>query len=420
MAHGKLTWVEQRSAMRTLSNLLVLPDDDIPDADTMLIVNAAVKLGVVSVSVNLSLNSQKIVYEAAIRHPSKIRGYQSDLITRGNGSNSKAAMEAIDCADQMHNYSVTILSVLSRIKSVASVIYQESIISKFKPIFTLTNNSYIGCVSQCLKECCFIATAGDIISNDVLYLLKRCLSMYEANAATDAALALAHLARNKDIQLSIVSHDIVPYMFAFLRFSVIVLEPKHVEVINIARSAATTFLDIMTSNKCYYYEGKDKYLQDYNDWKTKRSEEKSKSKAQLQELQREAITIKNHGNIYFGQSKYKEALQMYSNAVKICPFKDRTTMTNLYSNMAECCIKLEQYETCILYTTFATCISYKHEKSIYRRVLALTKLNDWTFAKLEGLNFVDTYDRPDYRALLMTAMKQCNWLITARQNDPGN
>jgi len=79
-------------------------------------------------------------------------------------------------------------------------------------------------------------------------------------------------------------------------------------------------------------------------------------------LQKQAQSLKNDGNSTFSSKNFIEAIKLYSEALDICPLSFPLDRIILFSNCAECCLKMENYNEAISYTTQAITIAIKNQK----------------------------------------------------------
>ena len=88
------------------------------------------------------------------------------------------------------------------------------------------------------------------------------------------------------------------------------------------------------------------------------------------------LELKELGNAAFKQKKYEDALRCYSQAIAFAPGKmeDKELETTLYSNSAECYLRLKVPEQAITMAEKALAVSPDHAKSLNRLQRASAKL----------------------------------------------
>jgi tetratricopeptide (TPR) repeat protein len=94
------------------------------------------------------------------------------------------------------------------------------------------------------------------------------------------------------------------------------------------------------------------------------------------------LRFKKAGNDAFQRKKFRTAIQHYDQAAalimigKFLPPNQQIEAINIYSNTAECHLRLQNYLDAIMAATEAILINEKHVKSLYRRAKA-----NYTYAK---------------------------------------
>ncbi len=78
----------------------------------------------------------------------------------------------------------------------------------------------------------------------------------------------------------------------------------------------------------------------YEKWKQKVEAEKTAKMYVIQNLQKNAVALKDAATELFKQGQFEQAIQKYSEALEVCPLKDKTTTTALYNNISECYLQL--------------------------------------------------------------------------------
>ncbi|XP_027902698.1 uncharacterized protein LOC114162901 [Vigna unguiculata] len=102
----------------------------------------------------------------------------------------------------------------------------------------------------------------------------------------------------------------------------------------------------------------------------RREKEKVLSEEKLEERKALVSLIKQQANHKFRLGKVEEALVKYSEALGVCPLKFRKERMVIYSNKAQCHILLKDADSAISDSTRALCLSNpanSHGKSLWRR-----------------------------------------------------
>lgn len=94
---------------------------------------------------------------------------------------------------------------------------------------------------------------------------------------------------------------------------------------------------------------------------------------------KQRLELKELGNAAFKQKKYKDALRCYRQALEFAApgeMEDKELETTLYSNSAECYIRLREPEQAIVMAKNALAVNPDHAKSLNRLQRASAKLKE--------------------------------------------
>ncbi|GFW72750.1 tetratricopeptide repeat protein 1 [Trichonephila clavipes] len=102
---------------------------------------------------------------------------------------------------------------------------------------------------------------------------------------------------------------------------------------------------------------------------------KDLSDDQLQNLKDEAISLKNKGNEHFKKAEYKEAVNLYTQALNTCPLKFENDRSILYANRAAARISLEKNDAAVLDCNKAIELNPNYLKALLRRAQLHKKMD---------------------------------------------
>ena len=88
---------------------------------------------------------------------------------------------------------------------------------------------------------------------------------------------------------------------------------------------------------------------------------------QLEKTKEDAIVLKGEGNNLFKESKYLDAMKMYTNALNTCPLKFQQDRAILFANRAAAKINLDKKEEAVLDCNKAIDLDPNYLKAILRR-----------------------------------------------------
>ncbi|XP_062577593.1 mitochondrial import receptor subunit TOM70-like [Saccostrea cucullata] len=116
----------------------------------------------------------------------------------------------------------------------------------------------------------------------------------------------------------------------------------------------------------------------------------------------QAQAEKNKGNKYFKGGKYDQAINCYTNAIKMCPPGDKEALSTFYHNRAAAYEKLKNTKMVIDDCNEALRLNPKYQKALSRRALACEQSGDLTQA-LEDVTAVCILEGFQNPQSLMTA-----------------
>ncbi|XP_061165512.1 mitochondrial import receptor subunit TOM70-like [Saccostrea echinata] len=116
----------------------------------------------------------------------------------------------------------------------------------------------------------------------------------------------------------------------------------------------------------------------------------------------QAQAEKNKGNKYFKGGKYDQAINCYTNAIKICPPGDKEALSTFYHNRAAAYEKLKNTKMVIDDCNEALRLNPKYQKALTRRAIASEQSGDLTQA-LEDVTAVCILEGFQNPQSLMTA-----------------
>ena len=119
---------------------------------------------------------------------------------------------------------------------------------------------------------------------------------------------------------------------------------------------------------------------------------------------------KERGNACFKKGNYKEAVELYTNALKICATEDKDMIVALYKNRAACWLKLKRHEDAISDCKAAIQLAPSDVKALYRLAQALEgkKLYSEAMKHIKHLLSIDPKNREaiDFAQKLIVLVNQ--------------
>ncbi|KAH7403971.1 hypothetical protein KP509_15G002900 [Ceratopteris richardii] len=428
LLRGRLTWVEQRVAVRALGHLA---------AFNSTFLSLAVHPEVLELAMELASCSLEIVYTHFVQSEDKRLQYHRDLLTvreknvpaRGNIhiENQKAE----EWASQLQCWSLQLINCFAFKEKYIANICRPSFLTRLPDMWggLVNDNSPAGV--GLLRTICqhkvgrsAVAAAPSVVhaltriarsSDDWQYLAAECLLLLLQDARTRqqvmdlAAVALADLAElpstmssgysskrlGKEIIETLLQDD-TQSPLAFLRCS---LSEKSREA-----------LDELAS--LFARAG----------WEKRIPKHERLSKEHL------ALNLKLDGNARFAAGDVMGAALKFTEALSVCPIRAKNERIVLYSNRAQCHLLMEDAEAAISDATRALCLARppkSHGKSLWRRAQAYEMLgffkeslmdaimfaNECTRAAQEGAVLLNKPQVPDYAEEMVNYLMKEAWLF---------
>lgn len=360
LLRGKMSWVEQRVAVRALGHLA--------SYERTFEAIAVYEEEIVKLSMHLSSTSLQVVYETfvGIKDESQRLKYHSDLLTRGVGGLEMQNRKAEEWASQIQCWSLHLLNCFA--------IKEKSI--------------HLICTPEFLKDLCGMwgglvnhtSPAGVGLIRILCYSKVGRKSIAESKEVVES---LCNLSRSSD-DWQYMGIDCVLLLLKDpnTRFKVIEIVTFYmIDLVelrdlrgrsNLGETIAKTLLIDFNQRKSKIKNLKVIILlQDI--WVLKverRRREKLMSDEKLEEKKIMANLIKQQGNHCFMLGEIEAAAVKYTEALELCPLRIKKERIVLYSNRAQCHLLLGEANEAISDTTRALSLSSppnSHPKSLWRR-----------------------------------------------------
>ncbi|KAH9299415.1 hypothetical protein KI387_031097, partial [Taxus chinensis] len=413
---GRLTWVEQRVAVRALGHLATY-DSTFP---------AVANHGeVLEISMQLALSSLEIVYTHFYQFPDRRLSYHCDLLTRGMGGLEMESRKAEEWASQLQCWSLQLINCFAFKSEFLSTICKPDFLVKLPGMWGgLVNESSpagIGLlrtichhklgrapVANCpsiIEALCNIARSSDdwqyMAVDCLLWLLQDSNTRHKVMEKTASALVdlteLSSLGDQKKLGESIM--NVLLQDFNSSQISLRTMLTSHTKVL----------LDELANQR------------------QRLKWEKNMPKEDLHIKQAAALVVKLEGNSLFSSGDIAGAASKYSEALALCPVRSKKERVVLYSNRAQCYLLLQEPLSAISDTTRSLCIHNpvnRHAKSLWRRAQAYDMLGLAKESLLDAILFINECSQstdadlclrqnkvPDYAERLVKKQMHSAWLF---------
>ncbi|KAJ4804691.1 ARM-repeat/Tetratricopeptide repeat (TPR)-like protein [Rhynchospora pubera] len=375
LLRGRLTWVEQRVAVRALGHLATYPST---------FPSVAENGEVLDLAMQLALSSLEIVYSHFYRSTDRRPGYHCDLLTRGMGGSEMESRKAEEWASQLQCWSLQLINCFAFKSEFVSDICNPTLLMELPGMWGgLVNESSPagvgllrticqhrlgrGPVADCpgvIDALCNIARSSD----DWQYMAIDCLLWLVQDSST------CHKVIDKAAPTLVDLSDLSSLG-----------DHKRLgdTIFNTLQSIAPSSTP---SNRTQ------ELLDDLIQSRQRAKLEKTMPKEDLRIKQAAALVVKLEGNSLFSSGNITGAVKKYTEALEICPLKSKRERVVLYSNRAQCYLLLQQPWLAINDATRALCMHSpvnRHAKSLWRRAQAYDMIGLAKESLLDAILFIN-------------------------------
>ncbi|KAL8141105.1 hypothetical protein V2J09_007126 [Rumex salicifolius] len=409
LLRGKISWVEQRVAVRALGH--------IASYESTFEALAEYEEEVVKLAMDLASCCLDVIYKmfVAVQDSRKRLHYHCDLLTRGIGGLEMENRKAEEWASQLQCWSLYLLNCFAyKSRSVNLICSRKEFLKQLCGMWGGLVNDIspagfglirILCYSKDGRKC--IAELGDVIesltnlsrsSDDWQYIGIDCLLLLLKDPRT----------RPKVIDAALLSlSDLIELKSLGERSNV------GEAIINI----------IVSDHKQSGSKKAEAALEEVLAFMDRRRQEKIISKEKIEERRASVDLIKKQGNESFCSGNVEEAIIKYSEALDLCPLRLRKERVVLYSNRAQCYLLMRDVDAVIRDTTRALCLTKppnSHGKSLWRRSQAYDMKGLARESLLDCIMYVNCFMRlnpdkyvkiPHYAAKMIGKQMEATWLF---------
>lgn len=414
LLRGKMSWVEQRVAVRALGHLA--------SYDRTFDAVARFEEEIVELSMQVASTCLEVVYRKFVgaKDKKKRARYQCDLLTRGMGAVEMENRKAEEWASQLQCWSLYLLNCFACKERSLHLICREDFLKDLCKMWGgLVNDSSPAGVGL-LRILCYSKKGRKSIAD--------CIEVVES---------LCHLSRSSDdwqymgidcLLLLIKDPDTRPKVLEVSAvFLADLVELRELEGRKRVGEAITESLLLNYKDRKFKYKkgkGVERVLEEV--WALKierRNREKAMPKEELEENRVLVELQKKQGNDKFWSGDVEEAAKKYSEALALCPLNMRKERMVLYSNRAQCHLLMRDPNTAISDATRALCLSLpanSHKKSLWRRSQAYDMMGLAKESLMDCIMFVNGWfvmkkkkhlKVPYYAARMINKQTNATWLF---------
>ncbi|OIT04431.1 PREDICTED: uncharacterized protein LOC109223337 [Nicotiana attenuata] len=414
LLRGKITWVEQRVAVRALGHIARhrRTFEDIKVYETEII-----KLAMDIVSKCI----QTIYTEFVIKKSENRVEYHRHLMIKGLGGFEMENRKAESWACQMQCWSLYLLNCFVRKKRSINLICKEEFLKKLCAIWggLQNQNSFSGIgLIKSLRH-------SEIGRRNIAQSEEIVASICNISRSSDewqlwAIESLLLLLKDQNTR-SVVRNIAAPFLADLVELRTVKGRRKMGDVIT--QVILQDYAKIKYGQLSFTRKGSQKAIEEIWELKVeKRKRDKLMSEEEVRERELLVAILKREGNRKFWSADIEEAVNKYTKALDLCPLKLRKERIVLYSNRAQCHLILGEAELAISDTTRALCLSGEmrpHIKSLWRRSQAYDMKGLARLSLMDCLMFINERskfnngNRSSKRKIPYCAMCMLNKQITA-------
>ncbi|GFQ02916.1 tetratricopeptide repeat protein 1 [Phtheirospermum japonicum] len=415
LLRGRLTWVEQRVAVRALGHLSTY---------TATFPAVAGHDEILELSIQLAMGALEIVYTHFYQYVDRRLSYHCDLLTRGMGGVEMESRKAEEWASQLQCWSLQLINCFAFKPEFLHVICKPEFLGKLPGMWggLVNENSPAGIgllrtichhklgrgpIAGCpgvVEALCNIARSSD----DWQYMAVDCLLWLLQDPST------CHK----------VSEKVVPVL---IDLSEITTLGDHKKLGDSIVDALEEYIQSPATNRTSTSSRTKDEIEHLLASRQRLKWEKTMPKEDLHIKHAAALVVKLEGNSLFSTGDISGAASKYSEALTLCPMRSKKERVVLYSNRAQCHLLMQQPLAAISDATRALCLHNpvnRHARSLWRRAQAYDMLGLAKESLLDAILFINEFSQssdpdlslrqnkvPDYAERLVKKQMRAAWLF---------
>ncbi|XP_043721781.1 uncharacterized protein LOC122669163 isoform X1 [Telopea speciosissima] len=415
LLRGRLTWVEQRVAVRALGHLATYPSTFPTVANHGEILELAIQL---------AMSSLEIVYSHFHQNVDRRLSYHCDLLTRGMGGVEMESRKAEEWASQLQCWSLQLINCYAFKSEFLSIICKPEFLIKLPGMWGgLVNENSPAGIGVLRTICHHKLGRGPVANNpgviEALSNIARSSDDWQY-MAIDCLLWL--------IQDPSISHKVIDKAApALIELAEITTLGDHKRLGDSIVNALQECLQSQGTGRNSISSRTKEQIEDLLNSRRRFKLEKSIPKEDLHIKQAAALVVKLEGNSLFSSGDMSGAAAKYSEALALCPMRSKKERVVLYSNRAQCHLLLQQPWEAISDATRALCLHNppnRHAKSLWRRAQAYDMIGLAKESLLDAILFINECSQsnvpdlsmrqnkvPDYAERLVKKQMRAAWLF---------
>ncbi|XVF59324.1 hypothetical protein PTKIN_Ptkin07bG0266700 [Pterospermum kingtungense] len=412
---GKMSWVEQRVAVRALGHLA--------SHNKTFEAVAVHEVEILNLAMEIATNCLEVVYKefVGIKHRKRPK-YHCDLLTRGLGGLELQLKKTEEWASQLQCWSLYLLNCFAckerSLNLICNKEFLKNLCGMWGGLVNLTSPAGIGL----LRTVCSSKTGREKVADVKEAIKSLCNVSRSSDDWNEMAIdCLLLLLKDPNTRYKVID-------IAVLCLVDLVELGSLGERERVGETITQTLLQDYYKIKYGFLKLKSKKAERALEelWELKVENIKRDKLMSEQDMKERVMFIgklKKQGNQKFWSGKTQTACKIYSKALDLCPLHVIKERVVLYSNRAQCYLLLKNPAAAISDTTRALCLSSSespHSKSLWRRSQAYDMKGLAKESLMDCLMFINSRKKskhskgdriPYYAARMINKQMNATWLF---------
>ncbi|KAJ7294611.1 hypothetical protein O6H91_09G105000 [Diphasiastrum complanatum] len=407
LLRGKLTWVEQRIAVRALAHIAAY-DSTFP--------SVAAHKDVLEHTIQLAQDAFSIVYTHYYQFVDCRLQYHSDLLTtRSEGVSTESRAE--EWASQLQCWSLQLINCFAFGEAHLPIICQQEFLSKLSGMWGGLVNVSSPAGLGLLRTICHHSFGRAAIASCTAVVEALCSTARSSDDWQHMAIdCLMWLVQDPDTQLKVLDKALV----ALADLAELPSLEDNVKVGDMLMSSLNEDFDFPSSlslSPCTR-----ELLDGFMASRERLKWEKSMSTEDLQEKLKATLLVKSEGDGKILDGDIAGAVIKYTEALALCPINEESERLSLYSKRAECHLILHKPDCALSDSTRVLCLHKpinRHCKSLWQRAQAFDALGMAKESLFDAIMFINEWSHePEHDNDLkdIKVLEQFEHLITKQMH----
>ncbi|OWM82122.1 hypothetical protein CDL15_Pgr001696 [Punica granatum] len=419
MMRGRLSWVEQRVAVRVLGHLAS------HDASFQAITSLELHIEIVQLAMGIASRCLEVIYSEFICiNESKRLKYQCNLLTRGLGGAEVENRKAEEWAMQLQSWSLYLLNCFAKKEICLDLMCTNYFLKELCAMWGgLAHSPQLSCGTRLIRTLCRTKFGRKRIADSKEFIYFLCnLSRSSDDCQVIAIDALLNLLRDLDTRYKIIDIATV--------YLVDLVEMEGLGDV-ITQVLLQDYHMVRYGNLKLGTEAARGALAEA--WEVKverRKEERLMTEDEVTKRKYIVRSLRKEANRHFRSGEIEKATEHYTKALDHCTLRMTRERVVIYSNRAQCHLVMRHAESAIRDATRAVALSGAagmHGRSLWRRSQAYDMVGLERQSLMDCLMFINQRVRseggeekiPYYAARMLNKQMNATWVFARARAKAG-